>query len=98
MPVVYGVNGPNESWAAAKTTIRKLTAVFEEKIDTVNWSITGAIGGRISADLTHLHFQLDRKLDRQTRLIYTSLGLLFAMQAATIWLVLCNGQGTRPAT
>ena len=98
MPVVYGVNGHNESYAAAKTIIRKLTAVFEEKIDRMNWRLEAGICSRTSAEACHIHFQLDRKLDRQTRLIYTSLGVLFAMQAATIWLVLWSGQGTRPAT
>ena len=35
-----------------------------------------------------------RLINKHTKLIYTSLGLLFAMQAATIWLVMSNGQGT----
>ena len=71
----------------------EMTAEFNTRFDTLARHVGGVVP-QVQAELVHAHFELDRKLDRQTRLIYTSLGLLFAMQAATMWLVLCNGQGT----
>ena len=85
----------------------EMTAELNTRFDTLARHVGGVVP-QVQAELVHIHFELDTKMDRQTRLInkqtrlinkhtkliYTSLGLLFAMQAATIWLVLCNGQGT----
>ena len=71
----------------------QMTAEFNTSFDTLARHVGGVVP-QVQAELVHAHFELDRKLDRQTRLIYTSLGLLFAMQAATIWLVMSRGEGT----
>ena len=71
----------------------EMTAEFNTRFDTLARHVGGVVPP-LQAELVHAHFELDRKLDRQTRLIYTSLGLLFAMQAATFWLVMSRGEGT----
>ena len=71
----------------------EMTAELNTRFDTLARHVGGVVPP-LQAELVHAHFELERKLDRQTRLIYTSLGLLFAMQAATMWLVMSRGEGT----